>query len=571
MKNVFKIYLNYIWYLLAASIFLVGEALCELQLPGYISNIITYGVAVSDLSAVKFYGSKMIIYTLGSITCAICFGFLISYSSANIAKDLRKNLFAKTINLDYQQVNSFGISSLITRCSNDITQLQNVLVTILRVMIYVPFMGVGGILKALEYSAGIKQIEQLIVMGIALVALVIIGAIILVLPNVRKMQKQVDEVNKLSNEELNGKLVIKSFNKEEYEKEKFNKANENLKKTSTVINRIMAVMIPAMTTIMYVLSIVILIIIKNVVEDISQIANMLAFIQYIMCIIIAFTTIAMAFVILPRAIVSMKRISQVFDTKDDMENKGAIDKLENFDIKFDAVSYSYDKINNALNKVSFEIKEGESVGIIGITGSGKTTLVQLIPKLIKPDAGKVYIGGVDLQNIETSFIRKNISFVSQKATLFMGNIRNNISFKDEIMDDEKIMQAANDAQLEKLIKDEGLEKEVSQQGTNISGGQKQRVSIARALAKDSKIYIFDDAFSSLDLKTEKLIKNSIENKLQEKTRIFISQRISTIKDLNKIIVLNNGEVEDIGTHQELINSCQLYKEIAKSQIAEDEL
>ena len=547
---------------------LIGEGLCELQLPGYISDIITYGVAVSNLSAVKEYGLKMIVYTLGSISFAIAVGYFSSSVSSYIARDLREKVYTKTLQMETKDFNRFSTSSLINRCSNDVNQIQSFATTLLRTFMLIPIMGVGGVIKAIKYSGGIKQIENMIAIGIGVIIFVIIAAVLIVIPKVINMQKKVDEVNKISGNQLNGKLVIRALNKQEEEEKRFDNANTQLMKSTLFVNRIMAVMIPAMTTVMYVISILILIIIKNVVEDVSQIANMLAFIQYVLHIIMAFTMIAMVFILMPRSIVATNRIEEVLCVDIKKTNESNNNSIS-FPIVFDDVSYLYDN-SQALDHVSFQINKGESVGIIGATGSGKTTLVKLIPAVLSLNGGDIYFGKNNQKDIDVDLLRKQVSFVSQKSYLFSGSIRSNVAYSNSTLSDDKVLEAIKAAQIDELLNDkEGLDKHVSQGGANISGGQKQRLSIARGIAKDAEIYIFDDAFSSLDYKTEKKVRQSIDEKLKDKTKIFISQRILSIKNLDKIIVLDKGKVVGIGNHRQLIESCSLYKQIAQSQFAEE--
>ena len=568
MKNVSKVFLKYWLYILGACLCLIGEGLCELQLPGYISDIITYGVAVSNLSAVKEYGLKMIVYTLGSISFAIAVGYFSSSVSSYIARDLREKVYTKTLQMETKDFNRFSTSSLINRCSNDVNQIQSFATTLLRTFMLIPIMGVGGVIKAIKYSGGIKQIENMIAIGIGVIIFVIIAAVLIVIPKVINMQKKVDEVNKISSNQLNGKLVIRALNKQEEEEKRFDNANTQLMKSTLFVNRIMAVMIPAMTTVMYVISILILIIIKNVVEDVSQIANMLAFIQYVLHIIMAFTMIAMVFILMPRSIVATNRIEEVLCVDIKKTNESNNNSIS-FPIVFDDVSYSYDN-SQALDHVSFQINKGESVGIIGATGSGKTTLVKLIPAVLSLNGGDIYFGKNNQKDIDVDLLRKQVSFVSQKSYLFSGSIRSNVAYSNSTLSDDKVSEAIKAAQIDELLNDkEGLYKHVSQGGANISGGQKQRLSIARGIAKDAEIYIFDDAFSSLDYKTEKKVRQSIDEKLKDKTKIFISQRISSIKNLDKIIVLDKGRIVGIGNHKQLMESCSLYKQIAQSQFVEE--
>lgn len=571
MKILKNYYLKYYKEILIAIIFIIGEALCELQLPGYISNIISKGIAVNNQEIIKDYGIMMMLYTAGSVACAIVVGYFSAKVGAYVARDIRLDLYKKIIDFNYSEYEKFEMSSLVTRCTNDITQVQTFTSAFLRLSMLIPVMSIGGIIKALEYSSSIQSIENLIIIGIGSVLIIMAIGLVIVLPKVRLMQKQVDKINRVSHDALIGMMDIRSFNNEKFEMNRFDTVNKDLSKTTLFVNRIMQVLVPAMTTIMYVLSILVLIVIAKVVEDVAQIANMMAFIQYVMHVIISLTMVALIFFVMPRAAVAFKRIKEILDTQEkDKLDKGIT--IKDGSIKFEKVSFNFDKKGkDALKEVSFTIENGQKVAIVGATGAGKSSIIRLITKLIRKDSGNIFIGNESIDNISEEEIRDKVSCVMQKSILFKGTIKSNVAYSNQNMSEELIDSALTVSSAKEFVDNmsNSILSEVKQNGSNLSGGQKQRLNIARSVAKDSLIYIFDDSFSALDFKTDLKVRQEIDKFLKDKTIIVIAQRISTIKNADKIIVLDGGEVVDIGSHEKLMESCEKYVQLASSQLEEE--
>lgn len=572
MKLLKNYYLKYYKEIILAIIFLVAEALCELQIPGYIADIISKGIALNDQAVIKECGLMMMLYTGICVVCSVFVTYFASKVGSFVARDLREDLYKKIITFTHQEYEQFEMASLITRCTNDITQVENFTISFLRLAMLVPVMSVGGIIKAIEYSSSIQSIENIIVIGISIIVFIMIAGLVIVLPKVKLMQKQMDKINRVSSDALLGMMDIRALNNEQLEINRFGNANKELKKTSTFVNRIMQVLVPAMTTIMYVLSILVLIVIAKVVEDVSQIANMMAFIQYVMHVIVSFTIVAMVFFVLPRAIVAFRRIKEILNVEN-KEEESLTNKIENGSIVFKNVSLKFNNDENyALEDISFEIENGEKVAIVGATGSGKSSIIRLITKLVKKSDGNIKIGNVDIEGIKSKDLRQDLSCVMQKSFLFSGTIKSNVAYSNNLLEEIKIKRALDISSASEFVEklENKLDSDVKQNGANLSGGQKQRLNIARSVAKEALIYIFDDSFSALDFNTDLNIRQHINKYLKDKTVIMVAQRISTIKNADKIIVLDKGKIVNIGKHEELIENCEIYKQIAKSQLVESD-
>ena len=538
------------------------------------SQIVSEGIAVGDMQVVYKYGLIMLGVALAGSVSSICVSFFASRAAAAVSRDLRNDLFFKVSNFANAEFDKFSISSLITRATNDVTQVQTFTVMFLRMVMYAPIMGVGGVIKAIRMSDGMSA--MIIVIGVAVATLLVLVAVLIttVLPKFKVLQKQIDRVNQVAGDELNGLMVIRAFNTQDYEEARFDEANKALTKTGLFAYRVMALLSPYITLVMFGVSVAVVWIAALMAENITQVANMMAFIQYAMQIIMSFMMLSLAFVLLPRAAVSAGRVSEVLSTPISVVNReNTVDDPVDGDIVFDKVGYSYGGETEAVRDISFTVKKGETVAIIGSTGSGKSTVVNLLPRLADVTEGSITIGGVDVRDFDLKKLRAGIGFVPQKNILFSGTISTNIKYSDPAMSDERMKEAGEIAQAKEFIeeKESGYDSEIAQGGDNVSGGQKQRIAIARALAKKAQIYVFDDSFSALDFKTDANLRQAIKEKLSGATVIMVAQRVGTIKNADKIIVLDEGKIVGQGTHEELLKNCAVYADIAKSQLSEEEL
>lgn len=522
-------------------------------------------------------GFLMLGYALIIAICTILTTLLGSKIGSRFAKDLRSGVYKKVLFFSNHEVNKFSNASLITRCTNDIQQIQMVIIMILRMVLYAPILGVGALLKVLGTSQGMAWVIGLAV-GLILVLLIVL--MLVAMPKFTILQKLIDKINLVSREILTGLPVIRAFSREKHEEERFDKANTNQMKTNLFVNRIMAMMMPVMMFIMNGVSVLIVWVGASQVDAGNmQVGDIMAFIQYTMQIIMAFLMLSMMSIMLPRAIVSANRISEVLNTEITIKNPEE-DQAQSFDnskkgyVEFKNVSFKYSgATENVINNISFTAKHGETTAIIGSTGSGKSTLINLIPRFYDSTEGEIIVDGANVKNVTLSDLRDKIGYVPQKGFLFSGTISSNIAFSDENMSQEQIEKAAEIAQAKDFI-DEKYEKydsEISQGGTNVSGGQRQRLSIARAVAKDPEIYIFDDSFSALDYKTDVTLRQALNDYTKDSTVIIVAQRISTVLNAEQIIVLDNGEIAGKGTHKSLIENCEVYRQIAISQLSKEEL
>ena len=564
-----KYFKPYIPYILAAVVLLFAEAMLELALPGYMADIIDDGIIAGDMKQIYKIGILMIGISAAIVLCATGVSLFASKTAARSARDIRKAVFRKVMHFANEEMEDFSTASLITRSTNDIQQIQMATVMTLRLGMFAPVMGIGAIIKALRTSVSLAW-----TIGIAFGAIVILMAFmfIITLPKFKVVQEKVDKLNLVMNERLRGILVIRAFNTQKYEEDRFDHANNDLTKLNLFVNRAMSVMMPVMMLIMNLTSILIVWAGAHYIDAGNlEIGSMLAFIQYAMQIIISFLFIAMMFIFLPRAAVSMGRVGEILKKEisiTDKENTQEIKEKRGI-VEFKNVSFRYADAEDAvLSDISFTAKPGETTAFIGSTGSGKTTLVNLIPRFFDVTEGSITIDGVDIRDMKQHELREMIGYVPQKGMLFSGDIKSNIAYGAEDKSFENIKGAAEVAQAEDFImeKEEGFDAPVAQGGTNVSGGQKQRLSIARALAKKAPIYIFDDSFSALDFKTDAALRKELKKSAGESTLLIVAQRISTIADADQIIVLNEGRIAGKGTHKELMQTCEIYREIASSQL-----
>ena len=525
---------------------------------------------------ILFTGLQMLGISLISVISGCIIILLSAKMAAKLGKSLREKVFKKVLTFSSTEYRKFGSSSLITRNTNDIQQIQNLIPMLFRVVIYAPIMGIGGFIKVLTTSEN----SMAWIVGVAILAILfVVGTLFAItMPKFKKLQNLIDTLNMVSREILTGRPVIRAFNKEKYEEEKFDKANKDLMKTNIFVNRGMSLMMPSLMFIMNSISLLIIWAGSfKVDEGVMQVGDLMAFIQYTMQIVISFLFISMLSIMLPRASVSAKRITEVLETEpiiEDKKNVKHFDKTKKGLVEFKDVSFRYpDADAEILTDINFTAKPGEVTAIIGSTGSGKSTVVNLLPRFYDVTGGEILIDGVNIKDVSQKELRNVIGFVPQKGVLFSGTIESNIKYSDENMSDEKMIQAAKIAQAEEFINSKAdlYNSEISQGGNNVSGGQKQRLSIARAIAKDPEIYVFDDSFSALDFKTDLKLRTALEEVTHDKTVIIVAQRISTIMNANQIIVLDEGKIVGKGTHEQLLKNNEIYKQIALSQLSKEEL
>lgn len=519
-------------------------------------------------------GGKMLGFTLLMAVCAIAVSFLASRAAASIGKNLCGQVFGKVLSFSSGEMHRFSTASLITRSTNDIQQVQMVAVMLLRMISYAPILGIGGVLKVVGTKTGMAWIIGLAVAVIMAVVLILVSV---AMPKFKLMQKLVDRMNLVSREILTGLSVIRAFSREKFEEKRFDEANRNLMKTQLFTNRVMTFMMPGMMMIMNVLTVGIVWVGAHKIDaGTMQVGAMTAFITYAMMIVMSFLMLTMMSIMLPRAAVAAGRIDEVIQTESSIQDVKNPEQLEvhNGVVRFDHVNFRYPGAEeDVLHDIDFVAEPGKTTAIIGSTGCGKSTLVNLIPRLYDVTGGKITLDGKDIRNITMKDLRDEIGFVPQKGVLFSGTIASNLRFGKDDATDAEIEKAAAIAQATEFIeaKDDKYETAIAQGGTNVSGGQKQRLAIARAIAKDPKIFIFDDSFSALDLKTDAALRKALAENVKDSTVIIVAQRISTILHAEQILVLDDGKVVGKGTHEELLRSCEVYQEIAKSQLSEKEL
>lgn len=520
-------------------------------------------------------GLKMLAMALVIMLAAVSVTFLSSRVAAFLGRNLRNGVYRKVISFSGEELNHFSTASLITRSTNDIQQVQLVFAMIFRIVLYAPILGVGGVLKVLQTDVSMTWI-----LGVAVVAiLILVGFLFAVaMPKFKILQYRIDELNLVSREILTGLSVIRAFSREKHEEERFEEVNERLTKTNLFVNRCMTFMMPAMMLIMNGITVLIIYNGSHAVDNgTMQVGNMMAFMQYAMQIIMSFLMITMMSIMLPRASVSAKRINEIMETKVSIESPETAKIPENNkkgEVRFEHVGFAYPGAEEeTLTDINFTAQKGETVAFIGSTGSGKSTLVNLIPRFFDVTSGKILVDGVDIREMGLHDLRERIGYVPQKGVLFSGTIDSNIRYGKEDATKEEVNRAAEIAQAQEFIgqKEKGMKSEIAQGGTNVSGGQKQRLSIARAIAKNPEIYIFDDSFSALDYKTDVVLRRALKKETKDATTLIVAQRISTILHADKILVLDEGKIVGEGTHKELLKTCEVYQQIAMSQLSKEEL
>lgn len=578
-RNLSKI--DYLVILLCCGL-IVGQVWLDLKMPEYLNTVITAATTSGhEMSEIWLNGGLMLACSIGSALLAVLTGFLVARMASRFSQKLRAQVFDKVQSFSEQEIHKFSTASLITRSTNDITQVQMTFAMGMQVIIKAPILAIWAICKIVNNSW-----QWSLATGVA-VALIVIGvvvALIVTLPKFRKIQKQTDDVNNAMRESLRGVRVIRAYNAEDYQESKFKDVNDRLTNTNLFVNRMMSIMFPLMTIVMSGLTLSIYIIgcyLFNA-ETIlplrgAVIGNMMEFTSYAMQVIMAFMMLIIVFVMLPRAITAGRRINQVISTPVSIADGTVTTANEVGTVEFDNVTFKYPNAEEALLKnINLKINKGETVAFIGSTGSGKSTLINLIPRFYDATEGVVKVDGVDVREFTQAALHDRIGFVPQKAVLFNGTVRENVDFGEKSgheLTEDGLKKAINIAQATDFVEkmEDGYDAHIEQGGANLSGGQKQRLSIARAIARDPEIYIFDDSFSALDYKTDAILREKLREYTHDATVIMVAQRIGTIKNADKIVVLENGEMVGVGTHKELLESCPVYREIALSQLSKEEL
>lgn len=550
------------------------QVMTEFFLPTLNADIINTGVVNGDINYIIKIGALMLLVALGSTACAITANFFASKTSIYYATDLREKIFTKVESFSLAEFEKVSTSSLITRTTNDITQIQNVVMMVMRMMIGSPVMCIGGIIMIMS-----KDIKMALILVVVIPLIIIVAGIIMIkgMPLFKVMQKKIDKVNQLVRESLNGIRVIRAFDKTEYEKNRFNDSNTDLMQTAIKVNRIVSVLMPSLMLIMSFTNIAIMWFGGHRVDDgFMQVGDLTAFTSYMMLILMSIMMASMLFVMIPRASASAERINEVLNIEHQI--KDPVTPVKTFNkkgyIEFDNVSFNYPGDGEkVLENISFSASPGETTAIIGSTGSGKSTIINLIPRFYDVTSGTIKIDGIDIKELNQQDLRNKIGLVPQKAFLFSGTVAENLKYGKDDATEQQINHALEVAQAKNFVSEMkyGINSEVSQGGTNVSGGQKQRLAIARAIIRKPEIYLFDDSFSALDFKTDAKLRANLKQETINSTVIIVAQRISSIMDADRIIVIDEGKIAGIGTHKELLQNCDIYKEIANSQLEKEEL
>lgn len=569
-------------FFLGSILFMIVQVWLELKIPGYMSDITKLVTTGGETSEVINIGIIMILCALGGFIISVVIGYCSSFVGTSFEKNLRSKIFRKVQGFSMEEIKKFSTSSLITRNTNDVTQVKNFVVMGSQMLARAPIMASMAIFKILG-----KEWEFTLSTGIGVLVIFIMVAIVIIfaMPKFKIFQKLTDNLNRITRENLTGIRVVRAFNAETYQQNKFHKANNDLTKANLFIGRIMALMDPVMTIVMSGIPLAIywigasLINSAGLMDKVTIFSDMVVFSSYAIQVILSFTFLVVIFIIYPRAAVSMGRISEILDTKESIKDGNILTDTTNIKgvVEFRNVSFKYpDADECVLEDINLKVNSGETIAFIGSTGSGKSTLINLIPRFYDVTSGEILIDGVNIKDMNLEYLHNKIGYVSQKAVLFKGTVKTNIDFgkrngkkinTDTIKEAIKISQS-NDF-VSKMEKD--INSDIAQGGTNVSGGQKQRLSIARAVARNPEIYIFDDSFSALDFKTDYKLRKELNKYCKDATKLIVASRVGTIMDADKIVVLENGKCVGIGTHKELLKNCSVYREIAASQLGEEEL
>ena len=555
--------------------FTYAMVMANLWLPDKMSEIVNNGIIKQDMPAIWHNGLAMILVTAAGGICSIIIGLLASRIATGMAQRLRKELFERVESFALADFNKFSTASLITRSTNDIQQIQMTSILLLRLALMAPIMAIGGLQKAIHNAPNLSWI---IALAVSVLLVVIAMLFVIAVPRFKKLQTLVDKLNLVTRENLVGLKVIRAFHNEKIEQKKFQQANTELNKMNLFVNRLMMLLDPIMTLVMNFSSVAIVWFGAHLISSGNlQIGNMMAFLEYAMQVIISFLLLSMVFIMVPRAAVSVKRVGEVLDTLPSIVDPLSPQQLPNDatgKIEFKDVTFTYpDADLPVLSNINFTAEPGQTTAFIGSTGSGKSTLINLIPRFYDVSAGQILLDGVDIRQLKLEDLYDQIGYVPQKGVLFSGTIASNIKYGNAKASQKLVEKSAKIAQAAEFVSElkNGYKNEIAQGGSNVSGGQRQRLSIARAIAVEPNVYIFDDSFSALDFKTDAKLRSALAKETKHKTVLIVGQRINTIMNADKIIVLDEGKIVGQGTHQELMKNCQVYREIAASQLSEDDL
>ena len=575
MKHILRIFSGY-WLMFIILVgFTYAMVMANLWLPDKMSEIVNNGIIKQDMPAIWHNGLAMIVVTAAGGLCSIVIGFLAARIATGMAQKLRTELFERVESFALADFNKFSTASLITRSTNDIQQIQMTSILLLRLALMAPIMAIGGLQKAIHNAPNLSWI---IALAVSVLLVVIAVLFVIAVPRFKKLQTLVDKLNLVTRENLVGLKVIRAFHNEKIEQKKFQQANAELNKMNLFLNRLMMLLDPIMTLVMNFSSVAVVWFGAHLISSGNlQIGNMMAFLEYAMQVIISFLLLSMVFIMVPRAAVSVKRVGEVLDTLPSIVDPQSPQQLPDDatgKIEFRDVTFTYpDADLPVLSSINFTAEPGQTTAFIGSTGSGKSTLINLIPRFYDVSAGQILLDGVDIRQLKLEDLYDQIGYVPQKGVLFSGTIASNIKYGNTKASQKLVEKSAKIAQATEFISElkNGYKNDIAQGGSNVSGGQRQRLSIARAIAVEPNVYIFDDSFSALDFKTDAKLRSALAKETKHKTVLIVGQRINTIINADKIIVLDEGKIVGQGTHQELMKNCQVYQEIAASQLSEDDL
>ncbi len=573
MLKLFRYLKPYWWQVLLLIFSIGGQTYLTLQLPALMADIVNQGIVTGDQNYILAVGLKMLGFALAASLCALIAHFFSSRVGAAFSRDLRADFYQKVLSLSISDIDDFSTASLITRTTNDIGQVQQAVMMMLTMLLRAPMMGLGAIFQAYQTAPDMTWTIAAGVGAIIFFSIIILG---LAMPKFKIYQKLIDKITLIARENLTGLRVIRAFNNETHEQQKFAHANRELTKTGLFIDKVFALQDPLLGLIFNGVTLgIVWISIGRLETDASYLGDMIAFVQYATHVLMSFLILTMLFVVLPRANVSAGRINDVMKVKPKIHWKDTTDGEpdQTPSVEFKNVAFAYAGAEaDILENISFTAKAGETTAFIGSTGSGKSTLISLVPRFYEATAGEILIDGVNIKNYAKDDLMKRIGYVPQRGILFSGNVKDNILFGTDDLDDKNVKKSARVAQAENFIEklDDKYSAHIAEKGTNVSGGQKQRLSIARAIAKHPEIYIFDDSFSALDMKTDKKLREALKPETKDSVVLIVAQRINTIKDAEQIIVLDQGKIVGKGRHKDLLKNCKVYREIVKSQVSEKE-
>ena len=573
MIRILKYFKWHYWVIVALIVgIVVAQVQIDLILPEYMGEIVKLVTSYGTQEEIWQAGWKMILCAAGGFLCTVAASFLTARLAAGFSQILRKKVFDKVESFSLEEISTFSTASLITRCTNDVQQIQMFITIGLRMMITAPIMAIGALTKMAGKS---NELTLMTIAGVVFIVLFVLLIYFLAMPKFKTIQKLTDRLNNVTRENLTGLRVVRAYNAEGFQENKFEEVNVKVTKTQLFVNRVLSLMQPVMQIVMHGLSLGIVWLGAYLISDAALTIDVMSeFTMYSMQVIMSFMLLIMVFIFLPRASVSAKRINEVLGTKNTIIDPETTEENSSIkgEIEFRNVSFKYpDGDDYVLKNLNFKVTQGQTIAIIGSTGSGKSTLLKLIPRFYDATEGEVFVDGVNVKNYKQAHLRDKLGYVPQKAILFSGTVESNLKFGDENAVKEQLDRAVEIAQATNIIEKKGYSGNVAQGGQNMSGGQKQRMSIARAIVKNPEIYLFDDSFSALDYKTDRLLRQAINDKMKDATNVIVAQRIGTIKNADKILVLDDGCIVGNGTHDELMNTCEVYREIAHSQLSKEEL